>query len=170
MQRCTIYFFLWDALHVSGGSSAHHQELKTVYTTSGTLSHLYCYLPLSWKILKWQWQVAVRVWRSKRCCIYSFWAPHDGRRNRLKHVEHFTDINKLCNVTSRWLYLEIHLFKVPDRCHGPAVTPAPVIPGTRANPNAAEKNSTRASAGNRTHVPWSYPTGQSDGATGLQCS
>ena len=35
-----------------------------------------------------------------------FWAPDDGRRNRLKHVEHFTEINKLCNVASCWLYLE----------------------------------------------------------------
>ena len=31
-----------------------------------------------------------------------FRAPDDGRRNRLKHVEHFTDINKLCNAASRW--------------------------------------------------------------------
>ena len=28
MQRYTIYLFLWNALHVSDGSSAHHQELK----------------------------------------------------------------------------------------------------------------------------------------------
>jgi len=28
MQRYTIYLFLWNALHVSGGSSAHLQELK----------------------------------------------------------------------------------------------------------------------------------------------
>jgi hypothetical protein len=41
------------------------------------------------------------------CCIYSFWAPDDGRSNRLKHIEHFTEINKLCNVASCWLYLEI---------------------------------------------------------------
>ena len=41
MQRYTIYLFLLSALYVSGGSSAHHQELKTVYT-SGTLSKLYC--------------------------------------------------------------------------------------------------------------------------------
>jgi hypothetical protein len=27
--------FTVNALHVSGGSSAHHQELKTVYTASG---------------------------------------------------------------------------------------------------------------------------------------
>ena len=38
-----------------------------------------------------------------------FWAPDDGRRNRLKHIEHFTEINKLCNVASCWLYLKIRL-------------------------------------------------------------
>ena len=35
-----------------------------------------------------------------------FWAPDDGRRKRLKHAEHFTEINKLCNVASCWLYLK----------------------------------------------------------------
>jgi hypothetical protein len=64
MQRYTIYLLLYNSLHVSGGTSAHNQELKTVY---------------------------------------------DGRRYRLTHVEHFTEINKLCNVASFWLYLEIKL-------------------------------------------------------------
>jgi len=35
MQRYTIFFITVNALHVSGGFSAHHQELKTVHTTSG---------------------------------------------------------------------------------------------------------------------------------------
>ena len=35
MQRYTVVFITINALHVSGGSSAHHQELKTVYTASG---------------------------------------------------------------------------------------------------------------------------------------
>jgi hypothetical protein len=35
MQRYTMVFITINALHVSGGSSAHHQELKTVYTASG---------------------------------------------------------------------------------------------------------------------------------------
>ena len=35
MQRYTMIFIAINALHVSGGSSAHHQELKTVYTASG---------------------------------------------------------------------------------------------------------------------------------------
>jgi len=34
MQCYTIFFITVNALHVSGGSSAHH-ELKTVYTPSG---------------------------------------------------------------------------------------------------------------------------------------
>jgi hypothetical protein len=35
MKCYTIVFIAINALHVSGGSSAHHQELKIVYTTSG---------------------------------------------------------------------------------------------------------------------------------------
>jgi len=34
MQRYTIFFIAVNALHVSSGFSAHHQELKTVYTAS----------------------------------------------------------------------------------------------------------------------------------------
>jgi hypothetical protein len=34
MQRYTMIFITINALHVSGGSSTHHQELKTVYTAS----------------------------------------------------------------------------------------------------------------------------------------
>jgi len=35
MQHYTIFFIAVSALHVSGGSSARHQELKTVHTVSG---------------------------------------------------------------------------------------------------------------------------------------
>jgi hypothetical protein len=35
MQRYTMVFITINALHVSGRFSAHHQELKTVYTASG---------------------------------------------------------------------------------------------------------------------------------------
>ena len=34
MQRYTMIFITINALHVSGGFSAHHQELKTIYTAS----------------------------------------------------------------------------------------------------------------------------------------
>jgi hypothetical protein len=35
MQRYTMIFITIKALYVSGGSSAHHQELKTAYTALG---------------------------------------------------------------------------------------------------------------------------------------
>ena len=40
MQRYTMYLFLHNALHVSGGSPAHHQELTTVNTASGFVKPL----------------------------------------------------------------------------------------------------------------------------------
>jgi hypothetical protein len=35
MQRYTMVFTTINAVHVTGGSSAHHQEHKTVHTASG---------------------------------------------------------------------------------------------------------------------------------------
>jgi len=35
MQRYTMVYITINALHASGGSSAHHQELKTVNAESG---------------------------------------------------------------------------------------------------------------------------------------
>jgi len=35
MQHYTIFFITVNAVHVSGGFSAHHQEHKTVHTVSG---------------------------------------------------------------------------------------------------------------------------------------
>jgi len=35
MQRYTVYLYLETALHVSGGTSTHHQERTTVSTASG---------------------------------------------------------------------------------------------------------------------------------------
>jgi hypothetical protein len=35
MQLCTIFFIIVNAVHVSGGFSALHQELKTVNTACG---------------------------------------------------------------------------------------------------------------------------------------
>jgi hypothetical protein len=35
MQHYTVFLITVNALHVSGGFCAHHQELKTVHTASG---------------------------------------------------------------------------------------------------------------------------------------
>jgi hypothetical protein len=61
-------------------------------------------------------QVAVKPDKYPMLCI-QFWAPDDGRRTLLKHVEHFTEINTLCNVASCWLYL-----KIPQRVILPVYT------------------------------------------------
>jgi len=45
MQRYTIFFIAVNALHVSGGFSAHHQELKIVHTASGVCQACLLLLP-----------------------------------------------------------------------------------------------------------------------------
>jgi hypothetical protein len=76
----------------------------------GYFSKLYCCLPLSWK--GWNCFACavgfVLIQAGKYPMLYiQFWTPDDGRSYRLKYVEHFTAINKLCNVTCCWLYLEM---------------------------------------------------------------
>jgi len=49
--RCNVFsicLFLPIALHVSGGSSAHHQEHKTVHTASGIVKPILCTVLCSW--------------------------------------------------------------------------------------------------------------------------
>ena len=59
------------------------------------LSDQYCYLPLA----------RLAAGSSIGLTLYvQFWAPDDGRKNRLKHVERLTEINKLRNVAYCWLY------------------------------------------------------------------
>jgi len=73
MQRYTIVFVTINALHVSGGSSAHHQELNTAYTASGicrAFSASYRYCQVSSNSLT----TAVRSRKSStntRCCVCS---------------------------------------------------------------------------------------------------
>jgi hypothetical protein len=113
-QDATLHnLFLWNALHVSVGSSAHHQELKTVYTTSGICQTFSATAVEEFQLLNNSSREQKRFDKFPMLYI-QFWAPDDRRRNRLKHVEHFTEINKLCNVASCWLYLEIYL-----RCTDP---------------------------------------------------
>ena len=100
MQSYTSYLFLWNALNVSCGSSAHHQELNTVYTASDTWSNLFCYLLLSWQVTVKFDKVPDAVYT----VLSSWWWVEEppetcGAFHR----------NKLCNVASCWLYLKIRL-------------------------------------------------------------
>jgi len=57
----------------------------------------------------------VRYWSDKYLTLYvQFWAPDDGWKNRLKHVERLTEINKLWSGASCWLY-SANIFAM----HGP---------------------------------------------------
>jgi hypothetical protein len=91
------------------------------------LSHRYCYLPQSWK--SWNrfecavggirylqhaqtcsnsstiGQIAVTVWQIPDAVDTVVCAPDDEWKYHPKHVEQFPDINKLCNVTSCWIYI-----------------------------------------------------------------
>jgi hypothetical protein len=51
MQRYTIFFIIVNALHVSGGFSAHHQELKNCTHSIGYV-HIPVYITLC-PILQW---------------------------------------------------------------------------------------------------------------------
>ena len=88
MQRYTIFFITVSAVRVSGGFSAHHQELKTVHTASG-ICQACLLLTLEWV----SWNSPTLALAASKLDIYQmlcvqFLAPDDGRRNRLKHVEH----------------------------------------------------------------------------------
>jgi hypothetical protein len=89
-QYVTLHslFYMETALHVSGGTSTHHQERKQLSTASGI-----CHVTAT--------------------CRYAVdtvvCAPDDGWKYHPKHVEQFPEINKLCKVSSCWIYIGIYL-------------------------------------------------------------
>jgi len=108
--RCnvfSIYLFLYIALHVSGGSSAHHQEHKTVDTASGIVKPILLPAAIVHKMER-----AFHLIHDNSSigltipdAVSTVCAPDDGRRNRLKHVEQFIEkkIDRE-NVVFCWLY------------------------------------------------------------------
>ena len=92
-----LKFISTDTLHVSGGSSFHHQEHKTVHTASGIINQ-YCCLLLPW--MRWNSISSTIAAGSSHgstntwSCV-QFCAPADGRKYRLKHVEQLVEINKI---------------------------------------------------------------------------
>ena len=110
MLRYTSYLFLWNAVHVSGGSCAYHQELKNCIYRIGYFVKPFL-LPATLSCISSTTVTGSRKSLTKYPMLYvQFLAPDDRRRNRLKHVEHFTELNNLCNIVSSWLYLKIFFF------------------------------------------------------------
>ena len=90
-QDATLHslFYMETALHVSGGTSTHHQERIQLY-----LQHLVLVTPL---LLP----AAIAAGSRQQ-------AADDGWRYHTKHVDQFPDINKLCKVASFWIHIGIN--------------------------------------------------------------
>ena len=93
-------FISTDTLHVSGGSSAHHQERITVHTSSGTVNQYRCLL-LSWIHLihdssKQQYWLTIPEAVCTVMC--SWWWAEEPPETCTTSVE----INKSRNVASCW--------------------------------------------------------------------
>jgi hypothetical protein len=90
MQRYTVYLYLETALHVSGGTSTHHQERIQLSTASGI-----CHIVTA--ICRYRGSVGT----GDECAV--------GGVRHPKHVEQFPNIKKMCNVASCWIYIGILL-------------------------------------------------------------
>jgi hypothetical protein len=93
MQRYTVYLHLETALHVSYGTSTHHQEGIQMY-----LQHLVFVTPLllSAAIV----EELEPVWV---CCGWrTSWTPDDWRKDCSKHVESYSINSKI--VPLSWFY------------------------------------------------------------------
>src|SRR5215475_154484 len=90
MQRYSVYLYLEIALHVSGGTSTHHQERIQLY-----LQHLVFVTPLL---------LSAAIVEELEDADTVVCAPDDGWKYHPKHVEQFPDINKLSIVASCWIY------------------------------------------------------------------
>jgi hypothetical protein len=91
----TVYLYLETALHVSGGTSTHHQERIKLY-----LQHLVFVTPVLLSAAIVEELELVYATHSTLKPVDDGWKYHP------KHVEQVSDINKLCNVASCSIYIE----------------------------------------------------------------
>jgi len=91
VQLYTVDLYLETDVHVSGGTSTHHQKRMQLY-----LQHLVFVTPLL--------LLATTMEELKPDAVDTVaCAPDDGWRYHLKHVQQFPDINQLCKVASCWI-------------------------------------------------------------------
>ena len=97
MQRYAVYFWK-TALHVSGGTSTHHQARTQLH-----LQHMVFVKPL---LLPATIAAGSSNGLTSTDAVNAVvCAPDDVWRYHAKHVEQFPEINKLCNVASCWIYI-----------------------------------------------------------------
>ena len=87
MQRCTIFFITGNAVHhqrfsnfFSSGDHFHYSECPTDHPTLGIIKLIRPALNRA--------VAASKLYIYQILCV-QFWAPDDGRRNRMKLVEHW---------------------------------------------------------------------------------
>jgi hypothetical protein len=80
MQHYRIFFIAVNALHVSGGFSVHHQELKTVHTASG-ICQTCLLLPLAWVCWNNSPTLLGTVWYEGSCFTATF-IPYGAKQQR----------------------------------------------------------------------------------------
>jgi len=100
-------YFCQETLHVSGNSSAHHQEFSTVRST------------LVYVMQVW-WQLSSTTWSCLKTVIKPAWhipvsnvqwqTPDDGQRNCSKHVE-CLDKNKFEKLVRLLVLLKRNLLR-----------------------------------------------------------
>jgi hypothetical protein len=106
MQRYTFYLYLKTVLHVSGGTSTHHQEriqLSTAYI---------CHTVTA--ICRYRGRVGTGL-----SVLWVAYAPDNGWKYHPKYVEQFPDMNKLCNVAYCWIYWNILTMHGPINVKSP---------------------------------------------------
>jgi hypothetical protein len=87
MQRYTVHLYLETALHVSGGTSTHHQESIQLY-----LQHFFiCHTVTA--ICRYRGRVGTG--------LSVLWVAYAST------PEQFPDISKLCKVVSCWIYIGV---------------------------------------------------------------
>jgi hypothetical protein len=85
-----------------------------------------------------------------KCCRRVVCAPDDGWKYHPKHVEQFSDINKLCNVASCWIYIGIllgarpflHISRIKVNCLQENLQPSLVVTYCLSNPITEERGLT----------------------------
>jgi len=117
MQLYTVYLYLETALHVSGGTSTHHQEsIQPLSTASGICHTVNATCRYRGRVGTGSSSSSTiaadsnngvtntRCWEIRVAC-----APDNGWGYHPKHVEQFPDINKVCKVASCWKYILVRM-------------------------------------------------------------
>jgi len=97
-SQCSILLLLSASKQGISWEQMFCRPYKQVYLRSSTCIHTYRLGRLDHCL-----QAAVLVWQYLTLYV-QFCAPDDGRRNRLKHVEQFIEINRSRKRCIFWLY------------------------------------------------------------------